>query len=128
MSVIPSDSTCCGVKPLIAACVATGMNVGSIVTPSVNNNWIYPAPLQYLIRTLLTGKLHSANSRSSCVASCNDFELHVQRTSRKNPERSISVNSESTDSRSYSLGVKWTCLAKLDASLSIVSDDHVIWF
>ncbi len=34
ISVTPRDSTCSGVRPLIAAWVATGINVGNIVTPS----------------------------------------------------------------------------------------------
>lgn len=32
---IPNASTCCDVRPLMAACVATGMKVGNIVVPSV---------------------------------------------------------------------------------------------
>lgn len=34
MRVTPRASTCSGVRPLIAACVATGIKVGNIVTPS----------------------------------------------------------------------------------------------
>ena len=72
----PSDSICCEVKPLIAACVATGMNVGNKVTPSAylkrfSGEHAHDGPIKRP-----TSKFHPGHARSGSMTCRKHFELH----------------------------------------------------
>ena len=71
----PRDSTCSAVSPFTAACVPTGINVGSIVTPSNQKQRLIVPSVES--RHNLTSQRHSGHSRTRRVTSCNDFELHA---------------------------------------------------
>ena len=70
----PSDSICCAVRPLIAAWVATGMNVGSRVTPSMRLKRFSDKRGGPFIRP--TRKGHSGYTCSGCMTCCEHFKLH----------------------------------------------------
>lgn len=70
---IPRDSTCCGVNPLIAAWVATGIKVGSIVTPS--SKWVCLASVSKKLKRL-TSEFHATYSSICRMTLRNDFKLH----------------------------------------------------
>ena len=80
MRFIPSDSTCCGVKPLIAACVATGMKVGNIVTPSREQGMFF------LSFYLVNVSLSKHNLRASFILETRAFVVgHFAMTSNCMP-------------------------------------------
>jgi hypothetical protein len=72
----------------MAACVATGMNVGNKVTPSFLICW---REVNMIIEMILTCQVHSRNAGPRGMAFCDNFELHVPKCRRDDASKALQI-------------------------------------